>query len=168
LGFPFSGALLFLVLAGALTAYAFWIYLRVELSVPAARWLAVVRSLALIVLLLLLFDPRMPVNGPGGVPARWALLDASLSMNAAQAVGASPWAAGVARAQALQAEGWNVVRFGAGGLTTFDPETAPDGLVSELAPALQAAAESGAREVRVLSDLRFTDGVAVRAAGSPT
>ncbi len=33
-----------------------------------------------------------------------------------------------------------------------------------MAPALQAAAESGAREVRVLSDLRFTDGVAVRAA----
>ncbi|MGB1780361.1 MAG: hypothetical protein ACPHQP_12455, partial [Longimicrobiales bacterium] len=166
MGSPILRALLFLVLAGALTTYAFWIYLRVELAIPAARRLAIVRSATLVLVLLLLFDPRLPTGGPAGDAGRWVLLDASASMTATGADGSTPSEAAAARAQELAAQGWTVVRFGNGTVTPLAPgeEAVSDGLASELAPALQTAAESGARDVRVLSDLRFTDGVAIRSA----
>ena len=165
MGSPISRALLFLVLAGALTTYAFWIYLRVELAVPAARRLAIVRAVTLVLVLVLLFDPRLPSNGPGGDSDRWVLLDASLSMTAAANDGRTPADVAAARAAELSGDGWTVVRFGDGNLLppSDDEGSGSDGLVSELAPALQTVAEAGAREVRVLSDLRFTDGVAIQA-----
>lgn len=156
--------LLFLVLAAALAAYAFWIYLRVELAVPAARRLAIVRACVLALLLLLLFDPRIPSSGGRGSAPRWVLLDASASMSAIDAEGRSAWEGAAARARELDAEGWNVVRFAGigleGGASMLDE---PTGLGSRLGPALQAAAEGGAREVRVLSDFRLEDAVALRA-----
>lgn len=156
--------LLFVVLAGTLTAYSFWIYLRVDLVVPAARKLALARSLTLVTLLVLLFDVRLPGGGIGGSPSRWVLLDASLSMAATAADGSSAWTAALERARALQREGWRVVRFGAGTLESDVGEGGePDALTTLLAPALASAAEAGAEEVRVLSDLRFEDAVAVRA-----
>ena len=166
MGPPISRALLFLVLAGALTTYAFWIYLRVELAVPAARRLAIVRAVTLVLVLLLLFDPRLPTNGPGGDSGRWVLLDASLSMTAAATDGRTPADVAAARAADLQGDGWTVVRFGDRERCSRCPTLklrGATGLVSELAPALQTVAEAGAREVRVLSDLRFTDGVAIQA-----
>ncbi|MGY8779386.1 MAG: hypothetical protein ACKVIN_14875, partial [Longimicrobiales bacterium] len=83
--------LLFLGLAAALVAFAFWVYLRVELSVEGARRLAVVRSIVLVTILALLFDPRLPSAAPGGVSGRWVLLDASLSMSTVDESGASAW-----------------------------------------------------------------------------
>jgi len=164
LGPPISSVLLFLVLAGALTTYAFWIYLRVELAVPAARRLAIIRAVTLVLVLLLLFDPRLPTNGPGGDSGRWVLLDASLSMTAAATDGRSPADVAAARAADLQGDGWRVVRFGTGTVLPLSNAEVPGstGLVSELAPVLRTVAEAGAREVRVLSDLRFTDGVAIQ------
>lgn len=167
MGFPISRALLFLALAGALTAYAFWVYLRVELNVPAARRLAAVRAAVLVLVLLLLFDPRLPASGPGGDSGRWVLVDASMSMAARRADGSTPWDDAVARAAELERDGWTVVRFGDGSLVRGADglgEGEPEGVVSELAPALQTAAESGAREVVVLSDVRFADAVAIRSA----
>ena len=156
--------LLFLALAGGLTGYSFWIYLRVDLAVPAARRLAVARSATLVLLLALLFDVRLPALGVSGAPARWVLLDASLSMSAEAALGASAWAAASQRAAELEADGWHVARFGDGSLESItDSGSEPSALGSRLAPALAAAAEAGALEVRVLSDLRFEDAVAVRA-----
>ena len=157
--------LLFVLLAAALAGYAFWIYERVELSVPAARRLAIARACVLAIVLMLLFDFRLPAFGEGSNPTRWALLDASLSMNATGPDGTRAWEAAAARALELERQGWNVVRFGDGRLRSGSAEGGPaDGLGSQLAPALQAAAESGARQVRVLSDLRFEDAVAARAA----
>lgn len=163
--------LLFLVLAAALIAYTFWVYLRVELRVPEARRLAVLRAAALILVLLLLFDPRIPTGGVGAAPARWALLDASVSMSATDATGASAWDAAVERADDLASSGWSVVRFGGDrldvgpGTPSEGGETdAPTEPTTRLLPALQAAAEAGAREVTVLTDMRFDDAVAVRAA----
>jgi len=157
--------LLFLGLASALSAYAFWIYLRVDLSIVGARRLAVVRSVVLVIVLALLFDPRLPSGAPGGVSSRWVLLDASLSMANADQAGRSAWTAASERAGELGTDGWNVVRFGG---TTLEPVEddpgSPDRLSSMLAPALSAAAEAGAREVRVLSDMRFEDAVALRSA----
>ena len=78
--------LLFLALAGGVTAYSFWIYLKVDLGVSAARRLALVRATALITVLVLLFDARLPSGSVGGPPARWVLLDASLSMSVDTAI----------------------------------------------------------------------------------
>lgn len=157
--------LLFVLLAAAFAGYAFWIYGRAELSVPAGRWLAMARASVFVVILLLLFDVRLPAVGDGDRPARWVLLDASLSMAAVDTDGLRPWEPARERARLLEREGWNVVRFGDGRLRPGAETSAePDALLSRLAPALETAAESGARQVRVLSDLRFEDAVAVRAA----
>ncbi len=173
--------LVFVLFASLVTAYAFWVYLRVELRVPVARALAVVRASALVLVLLLLFDPRIPAPGAGVAPARWALLDASVSMVARGTDGASAWESALARAEALEGEGWRIVRFGGERLDVDDGEgdgpestgfeardsAVPDVPTTRLLPALEAAAEAGVRRVRVLSDMRFEDAVAVRgAAGS--
>ena len=156
--------LVFLFLAGILATYAFWVYLRVELTVPAARSLAVVRASILSLVLLLLFDPRLPFEATGAAPTPWVLLDASMSMTVEGLEGSSPAEVAAERAAELETEGWEVFRFGNGNLVRQVNETqrASEGLISELAPSLQLAAESGAKEVRVLSDLRFTDPVAIQ------
>jgi len=157
--------LLFLGLAAALMAFAFWIYLRVELSVEGARRLAVVRSIVLVTILALLFDPRLPSAAPGGASGRWVLLDASRSMSTVAESGASAWSGAEQRAAELALDGWRVMRFGGSDLTpVVDEAGTPDRLSSLLAPALVAAAEGGAREVRILSDMRFADAVAIRSA----
>ena len=155
--------LLFIALAAALGGYSFWMYLRVELPVRSTRLLASVRALTFVVILALLFDPRVPGTGTTAMSTQWVLLDVSLSM-AAEVAGSSPWQEAQARAVELDGEGWSVVTFG-------DDIGAPEGLDSSpdqartlLAPALERAAEAGVGTVRVLSDLRFEDVVAVRAA----
>jgi hypothetical protein len=155
----------FVVLAAALAVYSYWIYLRVDLSVQGSRRLAAVRAIALVVLLALLFDSRLPTFLDADRATRWALLDTSLSMGAEGAQGVAPWVEASARARELEADGWTVVTFGADPPTTlWGTDTTPDELGSLLAPALERAAEAGARSVIVLSDLRFEDGVSVRAA----
>ncbi len=156
-------ALLFGALAATLVAYSFWVYTRVELRVAAGRWLAGVRALVLVVILLLLFNPRLPVGDGSGASSRWVLLDASLSMAARESDGSSAWERARERADVLASEGWRVVPFGDGDLGAADADV-PDRMGSRLAPALAAAAESGAGEVRVLTDGRLEDGVAVRSA----
>jgi hypothetical protein len=159
--------LLFFAVGIGLVAYAAWLYLRVEMRVRRVAWLAVLRALALLTLLALLFDLRLPAGGgEGGQP--WALLDASLSMGARSEDGTSAWEEASARALELSRQGWRVVPFGAaaGGsaLAALDEEMEPSEPGSLLAPALERAAEAGAPRVRVLSDLRLEDQVAVRAA----
>lgn len=162
--------ILFAALAALLVAYSFWIYARAELRVPAGPRLALLRAAALVVVLLLVFNPRLPLGDGGGAPARWVLLDASLSMSASGEGGTPAWEAARTRAEELAADGWTVVRFGdddlARGLGGGDDgaPAAPDRLQSRLAPALSAAAESGARRIRVLTDGRLEDAVAVRSA----
>jgi hypothetical protein len=158
---------LFVLVAAALVASAFWVYLRVELAVPWARRLAAARALALVLILALLFDFHLPGSGGGASSERWVLLDASLSMGAASPDGPSAWVAASARAAELEADGWRVVTFGttaAGDAPEDEGVTQPAEAESQLAPALRRAAEAGVRRVRVLSDLRLHDQVAVRAA----
>lgn len=157
---------LFLALAAGAVAYSLWLYLRVEPPVAWARRLAVVRAAALVVLLLLLFDVRVPgALSAGGRSDRWALLDASLSMGAEAASGTSAWDAARARADELERAGWDVVAFGGGTrLGGADDDARPSQLTTLLAPALRRAVEAGVTRVRVLSDLRFEDAVAIRSA----
>ena len=153
--------LLLPLLAGALALYTFWIYTRAELPVGSGRRLAALRSVTLLLLLALLLDLHLPWGGGAGPRARWALLDGSLSMGA----GASPaWSAAAERARQLESEGWTVVRFGDHVSPDAGPEGAPGELRTALAPAMSRAAEAGASDVRVLSDLRFDDPVEVASA----
>ncbi|MBM4185265.1 MAG: hypothetical protein FJ207_13775 [Gemmatimonadetes bacterium] len=155
---------LLLALSAGLVAYAFWLYFRHEIAVPAARLLAGARAAALVLVLLLLFDVRLP-TGAGGESDDWVLLDASLSMGAAAATGASAWEEASARARELERQGWRVVTFGdVAEPGTLDGEAQPQALASRLSPALDRAAEAGVRRVRVLSDFRLEDAVAVRSA----
>ncbi|MFN0008572.1 MAG: hypothetical protein ACKVXR_11775, partial [Planctomycetota bacterium] len=156
---------LLLALAAGLVAYSFWLYLRLEIAVPAARLLAAARAAALVLVLLLLFDVRLPTAGAGGASDEWVLLDASLSMSASSPDGSSAWTEASGRAADLERQGWNVVPFGGAEPTTaFDPESEPLASRTLLAPILDRAAEAGVRRVRVLSDFRLEDAVAVRSA----
>ncbi|HSH76481.1 MAG TPA: hypothetical protein VLA09_12405, partial [Longimicrobiales bacterium] len=156
---------LLLALAAGLVAYAFWVYLRIELRVPRSRRLAMVRAVTLVLLLALLFDVRLPGGGVGASRERWVLLDASLSMSAVAPGGPSGWEEASARAAELVDEGWRIVTFGAG-TAGVGAEVEPAAIATEslLSPALQRAAEAGVRTVRVLSDFRLQDQVAATAA----
>ena len=155
--------ILFALLAAGAVAYARWVYRSVDLPVPGARRLWPVRAAALVLVLLLLFDPVLPWGGMGS-SARWVLLDTSLSMTA-DGEGEPAWAEASARAEALRAEGWRVVTFGtAANLVDDTTEPIPDQPSTRLSPALALAAEGGAREVRVLTDMRLEDEVSVRSA----
>jgi hypothetical protein len=149
---------LFLTVAVLAVAYAVWVYVRMELAVPVRGRLAALRAASLLLLVILLFDPRLP-NG-GGVPTeRWVLLDRSLSMG-------EEWPAAAARAADLADEGWTVVGFGDGlisGGETAMP-AAPDAFRTLLADALERSAEVGVGSVTVISDGRFEDPVRIEAA----
>ena len=151
------------LLAVALAAYAFWIYLRVDLPVPSARRLATLRTCAFIVVLLLLFDVRLPSGGPDR-PERWALVDASLSMAVVGVDGARPWDEAIRRADELRRSGYEVEAFGADPASATPDDPDPTELSTRLLPALERAAEGGARTVVVLTDGRIEDEVALRAA----
>ena len=155
--------LLFVALAAALAGYSFWVYLRIELRVPGTRLLASLRAVTLVVILTLLFDPAVPGSIATATSTRWALLDASLSMTS-EVDGSSPWQQAQTRATELREDGWNVVTFGDDMRSLEGDDSSPDQPRTLLAPALERAAEAGVRTVRVLSDLRLEDGVAVRAA----
>jgi len=131
----------------------------VDLPVRGARLLAALRAATLLLVLALLFDPLVPLGG-ARTSSRWVLLDASLSMAAPGAGGETAWEAALGRAGELGRQGWTVARFGAG-VETQDPAEGGEPLDARtlLAPALSRAAESGAREVVVLSDLRLEDAV---------
>ena len=150
---------LFLILAALAAGYAYWVYMRVELAVRVGRRLAALRAASLVLILLLLFDPRLPGGMAAGPSGRWVLLDASLSM-------AEAWPDASARAAALQGDGWTVVGFGDGlvGMGSAREMTEPLALRTLLSEALERAAEAGVGRVAVLSDLRFEDPVQLRAA----
>jgi hypothetical protein len=157
--------LLFLLLAGALAGYAFWVYTRAELPVPSGRRLAGLRAATLLVLLTLIFDPILPWRGGGLSDARWVLLDVSASMGAGDE---QAWTQAADRAAALQADGWTVVAFGDGVSPVEVASARPDAAHSALGPALLRAAEAGVSEAHVVSDLRFEDPVDVASVLSTT
>ncbi len=153
--------LLFLLLAGGVAAYTWWVYMRLELPVRHRGLLAGLRAASLLLLVLLLADVRTPWSGTDGGAERWVLLDVSASMSATDARGLDGWSGARARADELASEGWRIVTFGSE-IGDSIPGT-PAGTRSDLAAVLERAMESGTREVRVLSDLRFHDPVEIDA-----
>ena len=147
-------------------AVAGYIYLKRETPGRGRLLLALLRFAALALLTLLIFDPEIPAAGiAAGANRTRVLVDGSLSMRlpADTAGGTSRWERAAAEARRL-APGREVVVFGAGtrvlsadSLAAFRPEAA----ASELMPALQAASESGARQVVILTDGGLEDAAEV-------
>ncbi len=143
--------LLFLLLAGLLVGYAAWNYRRRELPVEGARVLLVIRSLVLAGLLLLLLNPRLPWGASASAGA-WRLLDVSLSMNASDGAAWRDARAGAETSRTLTfgVQPRSVTALELDSLLAGDPS-------SRLLPALQVAAQGGANNVVVASDLRVSD-----------
>ena len=130
-------------------------------------FLAALRAAALAILLLLIWNPRLPVVGaPAEAEGPWVLLDASLSMLAGEG-GRSAWEE--ARA-AVEEFGDMEGRLFLGGeqpqpvSASLNESPLPSARSSRMAPALERLAELGAREITLVSDLRIEDPVALRAA----
>lgn len=162
-------SVLWVVLVAAGAGVVAWLYRRREASVGGRGVLAGLRLAVLAILALLLVDPSLPGGLSAPTPAAWIVVDGSLSMEAA---GAAPRAEARRRAGALAdslggGRGAQVLLFGDG--TEAVPvdslvDVRSEGGGTFLAPALERAAESGAAEIHVLSDLRVADPVAVEAA----
>lgn len=155
--------LAFGILAAGAGGFAAWIYVRREFPIPGRGLLGTIRALILVLVLLLLWDPRLPGGPPSGTSQdSWVLLDASASMSAGTLEGGTSWAVALERAGELAEAGAQILIFGEiPQIVAFDSLDAlfPVASDSRLAPALARAAEAGARDVTILSDLRLDDPV---------
>ena len=160
-----SWAIFALAASGAL-AVVLHLYRRREAPGHGHMLLATLRWLALTLLILLLFDPHVPVPGFASSGERTrVLVDASLSMALPRAPGdtTSRWSAAVREAQ--RTGGDEVLLFGDVARTVPKDSLAsmePFATSSRLLPALQAASEAGARRVIVLTDGGIEDAAELR------
>ena len=156
----FSWIALPLLLVGA-CGFSLWVYHRRELPVAGRRWLALARAVAICLVLLLIWNPRLPAGAGDGIgQGALVLLDGSLSMAAGPPGGETAWSGAVREARRLAGGGGRILVFGsavAAGTADQLDERAPTATSSRLLPALRAAAESGARTVTVVTDGRLTD-----------
>lgn len=160
-----SWALFALAATGTL-AVVHHLYRRREAPGHGRTLLLMLRWLALTLLILLLFDPHLPVPGfaSGGERTR-VLVDASLSMALPRAPGdtTTRWQAAVR--EAARAGSDEVLLFGDVARSVPKDSLAslePSATSSRLLPALQAASEAGARRVVVLTDGGIDDAAEVR------
>ncbi|HEX7049149.1 MAG TPA: VWA domain-containing protein [Longimicrobiales bacterium] len=158
-------ALFALAAAGAL-AVVFYLYGRKETPGRGRLFLAGLRWAVLSILVLLLFDPMLPLPGRVTSGSRTqVLVDGSLSMSLPVAADdtTTRWERAVAEAGRL-AGSRPVVVFGDGtaqrSAAALD-SLRPDATSSRLLPALRAAAEGGARKVVVVTDGGIEDAAAV-------
>ena len=153
--------LAFGILAAGAGGFAAWIYVRRELPIRGQRFLGAIRASIFVLVLLLLWDPRLPGRSQDGSAAgRWVLLDGSISMSTTASEGGGNWASAVERARELAEGGAQILLFGeTPRVVPIDSLDAlvPDAPSSHLAPAFARAAEAGATRVTVLSDLRLDD-----------
>jgi hypothetical protein len=148
-GWVLYGGCALLALLGVL-----WLYRSREAPGRGRRVLVGVHWLLLALLLLLVFDPRIPTSTRVS-RSPYVLLDASVSMALPSAPGGpSRWERAVAEAQRL-AGTRQVILFGDAPRVVRADSLAgvtPDEGNSRLLPAIQAATEAGARRVIVLTD----------------
>lgn len=147
----------FALIAAAALVLVRYIYQRRE---PPGRGRTVLTALrwgALTLLILLLFDPELPVVGhAAGGERTQVVIDGSLSMRApiAESGSGTRWDEARAEARRLAGSG-DVLVFGEvpRRMSTDElEERAPEAPTSRLYPALRAASESGARRVVVITD----------------
>lgn len=153
---PFGWGLygLLVLLATGLVVY---IYRFREPAGQGRTLLTALRAASVAILILLLFDPSLPIGDAGHAPREWIAVDASLSM-LQPSVSGSRWDAAVASAASAGDD--RVIVFGSG-LAVLPPDSlgslAPAAPSTRLAPAVVAAAEAGGRSLRVFSDAGFED-----------
>lgn len=153
--------IVFVIAAAAAVGFAGFIYRRREAAVRHRRVLTALRAVALILLLLVIFDPALPVGG-GGTARSAVALDASLSMNLARSVSdtTTRWTEAVALARRMAGDG-PVLLFG-DDVRGMQPDSLsgvyPRAPVTRLLPAVRAAAEAGARRLVVITDGGIEDG----------
>ena len=157
---------LFALAATVALAVVLHLYRRREAPGHGRTLLAGLRWLALTLLILLLFDPHIPVPGFASSGDRTrVLIDASLSMTLPRAPGdtTSRWSAAVREASRVGGE--EVLLFGDVASTVRKDSLGsmkPYATSSRLLPALQAASEAGARRVVVFTDGGIEDAAEVR------
>jgi hypothetical protein len=151
------GWVLYAVAAAAAFVIVGYLYRRREMPGRGRTLLAGVRWLALALLILLLFDPKLPSTSfIRGGDRTWVLLDNSLSMLLPEGEpgGRSRWQGALEEARKATTRG-EVLLFGSEvrrvPLDSLASRTPAAG-GSLLAPALRAAAEGGARRVVVFTD----------------
>ncbi|MBT8337566.1 MAG: VWA domain-containing protein [Gemmatimonadetes bacterium] len=143
-----------------------WVYRSRELPIPGRGWLAALRIAVVAIVILLLADPLLPGGAAAGPVTRWLVVDGSRSMGVSGESAESPWER--ARTRVGEADDRTRVALlqdSMGSVANRDSVLARDPVegASRLAPLLRRAAESGAREVTVVSDLRIADGLEVAA-----
>lgn len=155
-----SGAILTgLVICAGL--FSFWVYSHRELPISSWRWLASLRSLALSVVLILIWDPSISVPGTGiDSHTSWILVDGSLSMKPSFQSQDGSLENVIEKLDDLRETPSRILLFGERprfipmdslGQVQFEENS------SKLGPALMSAAEVGASEVIVFTDFRIDD-----------
>jgi hypothetical protein len=154
----------FAALAAIAVVATFYLYRRREPAGRGRNALATLRACALILLILLILDPRVrqPVKAEGGNHAP-ILLDASLSMMMPSRDGTTQWSDAVRQAT-QRANGATITTFGST-LANVNADSAarlqPAATHSLLLPALQSASESGAEALTIVTDGDIEDADAV-------
>jgi hypothetical protein len=143
---------LYLFIAGGLLAASLLHYRRREPSGRGRRTLAVLRGLALAIIVLLVFDPMIPGAGAARRAPTVALVDASLSMRLQAPDGATRWEEALAVLAELRPD--QVLLFGSGeARPALDPGAVqPDEPRTLAGPALRSALEAGVGRVVLLTD----------------
>ena len=152
------------ILTGLVTCaglFSFWIYSHRELPISSWKWLATLRFSILSIILILIWDPLIPVSKTGkNSQSSWVLVDGSLSMKSGLRPENSPLNKIIEKLESLGETSSRVLVFGEKPhfismdsleLVEFNQNS------SNLGSALTSAAEVGASEVIVFTDFRIDD-----------
>lgn len=153
-----------LVLTGLVISaglFSFWVYSRMEIAISSWKSLAILRFLTLSMVLLLIWDPNIPVARTEiGQDTVWVLLDGSQSMRPTDQSRPGLLAEVMERLTEMEEMPLRIMLFGerprfvsADSVESIDFRDE----LSRLGPALVSAAEAGASDVLVLSDFRIDD-----------
>ena len=153
-----------LVLTGLVISaglFSFWVYSRMEIAISSWKSLAILRFLTLSMVLLLIWDPNIPVARTEiGQDTVWVLLDGSRSMRPTDQSRPELLAEVMERLTEMEEMPLRIMLFGerprfvsADSVESIDFRDE----LSRLGPALVSAAEAGASDVLVLSDFRIDD-----------
>jgi hypothetical protein len=141
--------------------FSFMVYSRMEIAISSWKSLAVLRFLTLSMVLVLIWDPNIPVARTGiGQDTMWVLLDGSQSMRPTDQNRPGLLAEVMERLTEMEEMPFRIMLFGE--RPRFVPTDSVESIdfsdkFSRLGPALVSAAEAGVSDVLVLSDFRIND-----------
>ena len=141
--------------------FSFWVYSRMEIAISSWKSLAILRFLTLSMVLLLIWDPNIPVARTEiGQDTVWVLLDGSQSMRPTDQSRPGLLEEVMERLTEMEEMPLRIMLFGerprfvsADSVESIDFRDE----LSTLGPALVSAAEAGASDLLVLSDFRIND-----------